>query len=462
MIVIDRSLKEVAFMKTKIRTIIIATVLSLSLAAVLAGCGAKEGTQSNSTSTEAATIATSDGSSTSANTTSGGAIDTTDLFTDRDLEQTADLTDATYYTVSDGQTISITAAGVYVISGNASNAQIVVDADDEDKVQLVLDGVSITNDSIPAIYVKNADKVFVTTTEGSSNTLSVSGTFTADGDTNTDGVIFSKDDLVLNGLGTLSISSSDNAVVSKDDLKVTGGSYEISCSGTAFEANDSIAVADGSFTITNCHDGLHAENDDDDSVGYIYICGGSFDITAADDGIHATTIFQMDDGKLTISAAEAIEATWVQINGGTINIEASDDGINGSHKSTAYDVCVEINGGDITIVMGQGDTDAIDSNGNLYINGGTINITAQSPFDYDGVAEKNGGTIIVNGSETDTLSNQFAGGMGDMGDMGGMPGGDMGGQDGGFGGGSMGGQEGGFGGGSMGGGPQGGMGGPGR
>ena len=428
-------------MKTKKRTIFLAAALSLSLAAVLAGCGAKEAaTQTSSAAAvEEATVTAT------ANTTGSGAIDTTDLFTERDLEQTADLTDAVYYTVSDGQTISITAAGVYVISGTASNAQITVGAGDEDKVQLVLDGVSITNDSTPAVYVKNADKVFVTTTEGSSNTLSVSGAFTADGETNTDGVIFSKDDLVLNGLGTLNISSSDNAVVSKDGLKVTGGTYEISCSGTAFEANDSIAVADGTFNISNCNDGLHAENDEDDSVGYVYICGGSFDIIAADDGIHATTIFQMDDGDITISAAEAIEATWVQINDGTINIEASDDGINASSKSSAYSICAEFNGGEITINMGAGDTDAIDSNGDLIINGGTITINAQSPFDYDGTAQKNGGTIIVNGSETDSISNQMMGG----GPMGGMPGGDMG-------------QQGGYDGGPMDGGPQGGMGGPGR
>ncbi|MBR3308789.1 MAG: carbohydrate-binding domain-containing protein [Lachnospiraceae bacterium] len=434
-------------MKTKKRTIILAAVLSLSLAAVLAGCGAKDAaTQLSSTAAETATIAASDVVSTSANTTSGGAIDTTDLFTERDLEQTADLTDATYYTVSDGQTISIITEGVYVISGTASNAQITVEAGDEDKVQLVLDGVSITNDSTPAIYFKNADKVFVTTTEGSSNSLSVSGTFTADGDTNTDGVIFSKDDLVLNGLGTLNISSSDNAVVSKDDLKVTGGTYEISCSGTAFEANDSIAVADGTFSISNCNDGLHAENDEDDSVGYVYICGGSFNISAADDGIHATTIFQMDDGDITISAAEAIEGTWVQFNGGTVDIEASDDGINASSKSSAYSICAEFNGGNITINMGAGDTDAIDSNGDLIINGGTITINAQSPFDYDGTAQKNGGTLIINGTETDSITNQMMGG----GPMGGMPGSDTGGQ------------QGGFDGGQMGGGPQGGMGGPGR
>ena len=71
--------------------------------------------------------------------------------------------------------------------------------------------------------------------------------------------------------------------------------------------------------------------------------------------------------------------------------------------------------------MGQGDTDGIDANGNIYINGGTFSVNANSPFDYDGVAEHNGGTIIVNGTETDEITNQF-GGMGGMGGMGG-PGG---------------------------------------
>lgn len=431
-------------MNKRKRNILLVSAVSITLATALAGCGAVKDTSqaSSMVAVEEATSA-ADSISTAANTSSSGAIDATDLFTERDLEQTADLTNATYYTVSDGQTISITEDGVYVISGTAANAQIVVEAADDAKVQLVLDGVSITNDSIPAIYVKSADKVFVTTTD-SSNTLSVTGVFTEDGATNTDAVIFSKDDLVLNGLGTLTIDSTDNAITSKDDLKVTGGSYVISCTDTALEANDSVAIADGSFTFTNCDDGIHAENDEDDTVGYVYICGGTFDINAADDGIHGTTIVQIDDGSFDISAVEGIEATYVQINGGTIQIESSDDGINATTKSTALDVLIEINGGDITINMAQGDTDAIDSNGNLYINGGTINISAQSPFDYDGTAQKNGGTIIVNGTETDTISNQMMGGM-RGGPQGGMPG-DMG-------------QGGNMGQGSMpGGGPQGGMG----
>ena len=349
---------------------------------------------------------------------SGGALDTSDMFTSRDLEQEADLSEAKNYTITDGQTIEITTKGVYVITGTAKNASIIVNAGDEDKVQIVLDGVSITNDSTPCIYVKSADKVFVTTT-GTDNTLAVTGTFTADGDTNTDAVIFSKDDLVLNGTGTLTIQSSDNGITSKDDLKITGGTINITCSADALEANDSIRIADGTINIKTSKDALHAENDDDDTVGFVYICGGTLNVQSDDDAVHATTIIQIDGGELNLAAHEGLEATWIQINGGTINIEASDDAINASYKSAKITPVAEFNGGYVTIVMGSGDTDAVDSNGNLVITGGTLDITAQSPFDYDGTCEKTGGTLIVNGTETDTISNQMMGGHGGKGGMGG-------------------------------------------
>jgi hypothetical protein len=370
---------------------------------------------------------------TTANVTSDGAINASDLFSDRDLRQNADTSGATYYTLESGRDITITAAGVYVITGSAENTSIIVDAGDEDKVQLVLNGVSITNSSAPAIYVKNADKTFVTTVSGTDNSLSVTGTFTADGDTNTDAVIFSKDDLVLNGLGTLRISSTDNGIACKDDLKITGGTITITCSADAIEANESIAIADGSITISSGKDGLHAENDEDSSTGWIYICGGTLSIDAYSDGIQGTSVVQIDGGTIDIDAAEGIEATYVQLGGGSITIYATDDGVNGSNKSSAYNVCVEINGGELSIDMGQGDTDAIDSNGNLYVNGGTLNINANSPFDYDGVGQYNGGTIYVNGELTTELTNQFMGGG--MGGMGGMtPGGNMNGGMGGMGG----------------------------
>ena len=361
---------------------------------------------------------------TTANVTSNGAIDATDLFSDRDLRQTADLSEAEYLTLTDNNTVTIDKEGVYVLSGSAKNASVIVDAGDNDKVQLVLNGVTVTNDSTPAIYVKNADKVFVTTVENTENSLTVSGAFTADGDTNTDAVIFSKDDIVFNGLGTLNIESSDNGISGKDDIKITGGTINNTSASDAIEAHESIAVADGNITIHTDNDGLHAENDEDNSTGYIYICGGSFNITSVDKGIRGTTIVQIDGGSITADSVECIEGTVVQINGGTIKLASSDDGINGSAKSTAYNAKVEINGGDITIDMAQGDTDGIDSNGDLIVNGGTLNVNAQSPFDYDGTGQINGGTVYVNGSQVTELTNQFAGGgPGGMGGHGGMNGG---------------------------------------
>ena len=344
---------------------------------------------------------------------SNGVFDADELFTERDFEQTADPSEATYYTLSDGSDVHITEAGVYVLSGTASNVTVYVEADDADKVQLVLNGAYVTNEDFPCIYVKSADKVFVTTSEDSS--LSVTGTFAKDGDTNTDGVIFSRCDLVLNGTAALTISSTDNGVVCKDDLKVTGGTYIVNSTTKCLEANDSIRVADGNLQLAAGTDALHAEYDDDDTVGYIYIGGGDISILAGDDGIHAMTVVQIDGGNLSISASEGIEGSYVQINGGTISIYSWDDGINGAQKSSAYWPTIEINGGYITVAMASGDTDGIDCNGNLIITGGTINVTGTSTFDIDGTQTFTGGTVIVNGQQVDTLPNQ----MGMMGGRGG-------------------------------------------
>ena len=115
---------------------------------------------------------------------------------------------------------------------------------------------------------------------------------------------------------------------------------------------------------------------------------------------------------MTITASEGMEATYVLINDGTVNITASDDGINASQKTKLYNSpVIEINGGDLTVAVGQGDTDAIDSNGSIYVNGGTVNVTAQmSSFDYDVSAEFNGGTIIINGQEVSEIPQSMMGG----------------------------------------------------
>ena len=368
-------------MKNKFfRALFPAAVLGLSI--MLTAYAANS---SNASETTAASESTADSETSKAADAADGAAgeensSSDEWYSDRDMEQSPDTSDAQTIEMADGQTLSITEEGTYILKGTASDCTVLVNAP-EAKVQLILDNVTVTNTSSPAIYVLAADKCFVTTAEGSENALKVSGTFSEDteNDVKTDAVIFSKSDLTLNGKGTLTISSTDNGITSKDELTITGGTYSITASGKGLESNDSAAICDGTFTI---------------------------------------------------DAEEGIESTYIRIDGGTFEISASDDGINAAANSDKNEVQVEINGGTLSIKMGTGDTDGIDSNGNLTINGGNITIECNSPFDYDGTGVLNGGAVVVNGEEVTELTNQFEGGMGKGGkdgmDKGGMDKGGMG------------------------------------
>ena len=367
---------------------VLAAAMILALTVSMAGCGINAAAEENKgeMALDNAGILTETASGSAGG---GSTADLSEYFTDRDLEQTADLSEAVVYELKDSEDITITGEGVYVLRGRAADVTVTVEADKEAKVQLVLDGADVSNTDFPVIYVKSADKVFVTTTD-SENTLSVTGTFTSDGDTNTDAVIFS--------------------ITGKDDLKITGGTLIVNSGADAIEANDGIYAADGTVIINSGKDGLHAEKDDDPTAGRIYIASGSYTIQAEDDAIQGTTTVAIAGGTFSLTAGEAIEGTSVEIGGGSIEIDASDDGINASSKSSSVPTRIVIDGGTITIRMGSGDTDALDSNGDLYINGGSIDITAQSAFDYDGQGQMSGGTVTVNGSQVTQLTNSMMGG----------------------------------------------------
>ncbi len=334
-----------------------------------------------------------------------------DYFTERDLDPSYEEKDAKQLRPGNSGT-AITEEGVYILSGKYEGG-VIIDAGESAKVQLVLNNAEITNSTGPAIYVKSADKVFITLPEGTENTLTDSGEeYTQSGEKSIDGVIFADSDLTLNGSGKLSVTAGyKHAIVSKKDLTITDGSYEITSAEKALEGENSIRICGGEFVIKAGDDALHADEENDKDKGFVYISGGSFNIESDDDGIHAVTVLTIDGGTFIITAHEALEATQVIINDGEISISASDDGINAAKKSELYDPKVEINGGNIKIVMGQGDTDAVDSNGSIAVNGGSLNITAQSAFDFETEGKINGGEVTVNGEKITEISNQFGGGM---------------------------------------------------
>ena len=206
-----------------------------------------------------------------------------------------------------GNIITITKEGTYVLSGALSEGQIVVDADSA-KVQLVLDNVDITCASSAAIYVKNADKTFITLAEDSENILMNTAEYEAIDDNNIDAVIFSKDDLTLNGKGTLTINSEyGHGIVSKDDLKLVSGTCNITAKNHALSGKDSVRIAAGTYNLTSGKDGIHSENADDDEKGFVYIASGDFTIESTGDGIDASYVVQIDDGAFDITAGGGAE-----------------------------------------------------------------------------------------------------------------------------------------------------------
>ena len=285
---------------------------------------------------------------------------------------------------ADGSTITITEEGVYVVSGTLEDGQIIVDASDSDKVQIVLDGVHINCETNAAIYVREADKVFITLAENSSNTLGGGNEYTQIDDNTVDGVIFSKSDLVCNGTGSLTIEADyKHGIVSKDDLVITGGTYKIATADNGITAKDQIKILDGSFDIDAANSAVKAKNTDDTELGNIYIAGGIFTIEAEQDGFHATGSIVVDDGTITVNSGddgfhadldtvihsgtilveksyEGLEGKRVVVNGGDITINASDDGINAANSGD--DGANAINPGANAVGSGDDDSNAASSN----------------------------------------------------------------------------------------------------
>lgn len=470
----------------KCLSVVLVLLLVLGL---LAGCGNNNAGGDNnkdndSNSSNSGTVTSGDDANSNSDPVDVDFSQTdADMFTDRDSNTEYDASESvtiklngTTATASSssvkisGSTVTITEEATYVISGTLSDGMIVVNAPETAKLQLVFNGINITKSTSAALYIIEADKVFVTLAEGTENVLANGGTFTAIDENNVDGAVYSKQDLTFNGTGSLKVTSpAGHGIVCKDDLVFTGGTYTVNSASHGLDANDSVRIANASFEIDAGKDVIHCENTDDTSKGFIYISSGTINGEAEGDGIAASAYLQIEGGNFDLLVGGGVEngskassgnyggfmggghggmrpsgnqgstattttdtvsmkglkaANSILISDGTFKIDSADDSIHS-------DVSVTINGGTFEIASGD---DAVHAEETLTVTAGKFNITES----YEGLEALNikvmGGDIKLVASDDGLNAAGGTDSSGTTGGRDGMFGGGKGGMGGGFGG----------------------------
>ena len=344
-----------------------------------------------------------------------------DMFTDRDTRATYDeesavrieLNGSSISASSDsvqinGTTAILTEEATYIVSGTLDDGMLVVDADEAAKLQIVLDNASITSSTSAALYVLEADKVFVTLAEGSQNALANGGSFVAIDDSDIDGAVYSKQDLTFNGSGALTVTSpAGHGIVGNDDLVLAGGTYTVTSASHGLNANDSVRITgETGLTLDAGKDGIHAENNDDASLGFVYISGGTFAIEAEGDGISAGAYLQITDGAYDILAGggsvngeSQSSESWGGFRGGRMETASSAEETSEcstSMKGLKAVSSLVISGGAFTIDAAD---DAVHSNADMTVSGGTFAIaTGDDAFHADATLTVTGGAIDISES----------------------------------------------------------------
>ena len=377
----------------------------LVAAGVFSGCSGDEPAQSGAEDVSGSQTAASENTSDSSSASAAVSADLSQMFTDRDYEIGYEESESASIRLSgnsaqcdsdavqiSGSTVTITEEGTYILSGTLEDGMVIVDAEDTDKIHLVLDGAAISNSTSAAVYVREADKVFLTTAADTENTLSNGGEYLAIDDNNIDAVIFSKADLTLNGAGDLTIqASAGHGVVSKDDLIITSGTYTIQAESHGLSGKDSVRIANGSFTIESGKDGIHAENADDTegATGFLCILDGTFRITSQGDGLSAGSYLQTEGGNYTLSCGGG---------SGSASIQKSEFGSDTSEESASTKGVkaggdLVLNGGNFAIDSAD---DALHSNGSVAVNGGEFQLsTGDDGIHGDGNVAISAGSVCI-------------------------------------------------------------------
>ncbi|MBE6851453.1 MAG: carbohydrate-binding domain-containing protein [Ruminococcus sp.] len=304
-----------------------------------------------------------------------------------------------------GSDITITDEGVYMISGTLNDGQILVNS--SGKVQLVLDGASLScSDSAP-IYVQQAKKCFLTLAEGSENFVSDGSTYVyaQEGDNEPDAAIFSADSLTINGSGKLTVNGNYNeGITCKDDIVITSGSLHITSVCNGIKGKDYVAIAGGDITVEAGGDGIKSNNATDDGRGFVYVQDGTITVNAQEDGIQAETEFIAAGGTFHITSgggiANAVPKQKDDFGGrggfknwGNYDETDTAEENSVSIKGIKAGTLLYISGGEFTIDAAD---DTLHSNTDICICGGKMEMQAGGDGVHaDGLADFTGGTLCV-------------------------------------------------------------------
>ena len=318
-----------------------------------------------------------------------------------------------------GSTVTISAAGTYVLSGTADDAQIVVDAGKNDLVRLVCNGVDLTSATGAAIASFQARKTIIILADGTDNSFSDAQTYSyADADTAPDAAVFAQDDLTITGGGSLTVYGNYNdAIGAKDYLCVTDGTITVQAVADGLQGRDGVAVKAGSLAIEAGVDGIKSNNDEHAEKGFIVLDGGTFSIVSGHDGVQAQTSLTIGGGTFELhTGGGAASATQAQTYGfaggmtppggdmlqpGTAGVvetaaqtEVSDSSdASDSYKGLKAGVSLTVTGGSFTI---DAQDDAVHANGDITVSGGSFEIaTGDDGFHADAALSIYGGTIRI-------------------------------------------------------------------
>lgn len=283
-----------------------------------------------------------------------------------------------------GNSIIINSAGTYYITGSIADGNIVIEADKNDEVQLVLDNVSITSKTTAPINGVKASKLTITLADNSINTIIDSSSYITFTDTESeepDGAIFTKTDLIINGNGKLVVNANYlDGIVSKDGLKIINSEIEVNAEDDGIRGKDYVAINNANITITSKGDGIKSTNDTDTALGYIAIEGGNIDINAKEDGVQAETVLNISSATINITTAGEVTSSNANKNmgyggkGGKPTTATAKTEDSASSKGLKAGTEITINSGTITITSTD---DSIHSNGIIIINNGTMKLSSR-------------------------------------------------------------------------------------